>query len=70
MAVLTTQQKLDEAESAYHALMIGELEVTVSKNGKSVTYNATTAHKLERYIAQLKAILNPSLSRRAIRVAV
>lgn len=67
---LTPGQKLVEAETALHSLMIGESEVSIMRNGKSVTFQATNVEKLEQYIAQLKACINPSLRRRALSVTL
>jgi hypothetical protein len=67
---LTTQQKLDQAQEAYHLLMTGELEVTVSRNGKATTYNMANANQLQAYINSLETLLNPNKRRRALRVTV
>ena len=49
------RQRLDEAETALHRLMLGELEVTVSVTGYGATnYNSVNQHQLEAYIAKLK----------------
>jgi hypothetical protein len=51
----TLKQRLIEAETALHRLMIGELEVTVSVGGYgATTYNQTSADKLSAYVAGLK----------------
>ena len=48
--------RLVEAEEAYHKLMIGEKEVTVSVgNFGSTTYNQASRSALESYISSLKA---------------
>lgn len=50
------RQRLDEAETALHRLMLGELEVTVSVVGFGATnYSQTNRSQLERYIAKLKS---------------
>ena len=47
--------RLAEAEEAYHKLMIGEKEVSVSVgNFGSTTYNQTSRTALEAYISGLK----------------
>ena len=52
----TLRKRLDEAETALHRLMLGELEVTVSVVGFGATnYNQTNRGQLERYIAKLKS---------------
>ncbi|KZZ75087.1 gpW family protein [Aestuariirhabdus sp. Z084] len=51
----TLRQRLVEAESALHRLMIGELEVTVSVGGYgATTYAQSDINKLNAYIAKLK----------------
>lgn len=54
-AELTT--RLAEAEAALHALAIGEKEVSVGYDGKSVTYTKTNMGALRAYIAELKRAL-------------
>ncbi len=67
---LTTQQKLDQAEEAYHLLMTGELEVSISRNGKAAAFNMANAKELKSYISSLQSLLNPNLKRRSIRVTL
>lgn len=48
--------RLAEAEAAYHKLMIGEKEVSVSVgNFGSTTYNQTNITQQEAYISNLKS---------------
>lgn len=48
--------RLAEAEEAYHKLMIGEKEVSVSVgNFGTTTYNQASRSALESYISSLKA---------------
>lgn len=48
--------RLAEAEEAYHKLMIGEKEVSVSVgNFGSTTYNQANITQLESYISNLKS---------------
>lgn len=48
--------RLAEAETAYHKLMIGEKEVSVSVgNFGSTTYNQANITQLETYISNLKS---------------
>lgn len=48
--------RLAEAEEAYHKLMIGEKEVSVSVgNFGSTTYNQANITQLEAYISNLKS---------------
>lgn len=50
------RQRLIDAESALHRLMVGELEVTVSVGGYgATTYAQTDMNKLTAYIAKLKS---------------
>jgi len=56
MAVLTTQQKLDAAEAAYHDLMTGRsARVVVDQNGERVEFTAANASRLQAYINTLQA---------------
>lgn len=56
MAVLTTAEKLVEAERAYHDLMIGKsAKVFVDQNGERVEFTSANAAYLRQYIDQLKA---------------
>ncbi len=58
MAINEIKQRLAEAEEAYHRLMIGDKEVSVSVgNFGSTTYNQTSIKGLEAYIASLKSQL-------------
>lgn len=55
MAQLATLQKrLAEAETAYHALMVGERIVTISIEGRGQSYTPADATKLSAYIDRLK----------------
>jgi hypothetical protein len=49
--------RLDEAEKALHALMIGKSAVSIAYDGESVTYGQADEAKLRRYIADLKSQL-------------
>jgi hypothetical protein len=61
MATMTTQQKLDEAEEAYHNLMTGtQAKVVVDQNGERVEFTASNASRLFAYIQSLKKLLNPA----------
>lgn len=69
----TLKTRLAEAELAYHKLMIGEKEVSVSVgNFGSTTYNQTSRSALESYIFNLKAQIASAegrTSRRMIKVS-
>ncbi|HEX2888350.1 gpW family head-tail joining protein [Vineibacter terrae] len=60
------QARLKEAEEAYHALMTGEKEVSVSTGGRSVTFSQTRAQDLAAYIASLKRQLGTGRAARPI----
>lgn len=52
---MTLQERLDQAELAYHNLMIGGVaKVFVDQNGERVEYNAMSALRLASYINELK----------------
>lgn len=53
LAVL--QGRLSEAETAYHALMTGRLEVSVGYGDQRVTYNQADKAELRDYIRDLTA---------------
>ena len=49
------ETRISEAEAALHKLMIGESEVEIADEDGKVRYAQADQHKLETYIAQLKA---------------
>ncbi|UMR98615.1 phage head-tail joining protein [Escherichia coli] len=51
---MATMEELAEAKAALHALYIGKRVVTVSRNGRSVTYTSAGLADLKRYIAELE----------------
>ena len=67
--------RLVEAEEAYHKLMIGEKEVSVSVgNFGTTTYNQASRTALESYISSLKSQIaaaegTPTIRRKIIKVA-
>lgn len=72
--IATLRTRLTEAEEAYHKLMIGEKEVSVSVgNFGSTTYNQTTKSALEGYISSLKSQIaqaeGKSIRRRILKVS-
>ena len=73
MAINEIKQRLAEAEEAYHRLMIGDKEVSVSVgNFGSTTYNQTSIKGLEAYIASLKSQISKAMgkpSRRIMKVS-
>jgi len=51
----TLQERLDEAEAAYHDLVIGKAVAECrDANGETLRYNQTTRAALASYIADLK----------------
>ena len=67
--------RLVEAEDAYHKLMIGEKEVSVSVGSfGSTTYNQASRTALESYISSLKSEIaaaegTPTCRRRIMKVS-
>ena len=67
--------RLVQAEEAYHKLMIGEKEVTVSVGSfGSTTYNQASRTALESYISSLKSQIaaaegTPTCRRRIMKVS-
>lgn len=67
--------RLAEAEEAYHKLMIGEKEVSVSVGSfGSTTYNQASRTALESYISSLKSQIaaaegTPTCRRRIMKVS-
>ena len=67
--------RLAQAEEAYHKLMIGEKEVTVSVgNFGTTTYNQASRTALESYISSLKSQIasaegTPTCRRRIMKVS-
>lgn len=67
--------RLVEAEEAYHKLMIGEKEVSVSVGSfGSTTYNQASRTALESYISSLKSQIaaaegTPTCCRRIMKVS-
>nr|DAI36703.1 MAG TPA: Head to tail joining protein [Caudoviricetes sp.] len=67
--------RLAQAEEAYHKLMIGEKEITVSVGSfGSTTYNQASRTALESYISSLKSQIaaaegTPSCRRRIMKVS-
>jgi len=52
--LLTLKGWLLEAETAQHKLAIGQLEASVSYEGKSVTFTQADSYRLDAYVAKLK----------------
>jgi hypothetical protein len=53
---LSLQDRLDQAEAAYHDLMIGKsAKVFVDQNGERVEFTMADAVNLRRYVEALRA---------------
>ena len=63
----TLQQWLSDAQAAYAALVTGGKPVTVSYEGKSVTYTAAEKGALQEWIELLQRQLGINRGRRALR---
>ncbi len=62
----TLQARLTEAETALHKLVMGSKEVTVSYDGKSVTFAQTDESRLRSYIAELNSKLGTGGRRKSL----
>lgn len=52
---MTLEEKLAEAEAAYHSLMLGQsAKVFVDQNGERIEYNTASSSRLSAYIQELK----------------
>jgi hypothetical protein len=61
------QQWLSDAQSALASLMSGRREISVSYDGKAVTYSAANRSDLEAWIGLLQRCLGINRGRRALR---
>ena len=61
---MDTTEQLKEAQTAYHNLQTGQMAVSVTKDGRQVTFNRANIHQLKTYIDELKAKLGAPSSRR------
>ena len=55
---MTTQQVLDEAIAARHALLVGKATVSVGFGERRLEYTAAKLRDLESYIAELRRTLS------------
>jgi hypothetical protein len=61
MAIAVTQEMLEQAQSAYHRLMIGDAVVEFrDQNGETVKYARADLNRLSQYIERLKVELGLS----------
>ncbi|KGK20968.1 phage tail protein [Vibrio navarrensis] len=62
--MMTLEERLKEAENAYHKLQTGSLAVSIQKGDRRVDYSRANIHELRAYIDDLKAQLGLSNVRR------
>lgn len=69
MALLTAQQRLEEAQKAYHQLLTGGgVQRVQDQSGESITYTTANAGRLKAYIEELKLeVAGTTVSRGPIR---
>jgi hypothetical protein len=60
---MNLNDKINEAEDALHELSLGKRVVSISRNGKELTFSATNRADLELYIARLKSQISTSSRR-------
>lgn len=66
---LDLRQKLEEAEKAYHSLVLGKAAVEITdQNGEKVVYNRTNRAALSQYIESLKQQLGQTTANYPARV--
>lgn len=64
MPTLTTQERLTEAREALHQLLTGTQAVAVTdQNGERVEYRPANRAALERYVADLEAVMAGATAR-------
>jgi hypothetical protein len=57
----TLQERLDEAETALHDLLLGKSVVELrDSNGEVVRYNQASRSALRAYVEELKALIDPT----------
>ena len=61
---MTLQQQLDDARAKYHALITGGQAVSMSHEGRSITFQPAEASKLLSYIENLESRLGTTSARR------
>ena len=61
---MTLQEKLLQAENAYHSLQTGTMAVSIMKDGRRVDFNRANIHQLKNYIDELKVSLGTTNTRR------
>jgi hypothetical protein len=60
--VATSAEQLQQAKDAKHKLVTGQLaRVFMDQNGERVEYTSTNIDMLNRYIAELEALVTPNL---------
>ncbi|UTV28990.1 phage head-tail joining protein [Photobacterium atrarenae] len=61
---MSLQERLSEAEHAYHQIQTGTMAVSIQKGDRRVEYNRANVHELRAYIDDLKAQLGITNVRR------
>lgn len=61
---MSTDQKLQDAKNALHELQLGKKIVTLSKGGRTVSFNQVQLLDLKSYIAELETELGAKKHRR------
>ncbi len=61
---MTLENMLAEAEAAYHALLTGQMAVSVTKDGRRVDFTRADIDKLRNYIDDLNTQLGRTNRRR------
>lgn len=59
---MTNQEKLDDAESALHELIVGRSATLYGDGGEQIRYTPADESKLRRYISELKALISGASS--------
>ncbi|HFF9407538.1 TPA: phage head-tail joining protein [Escherichia coli] len=62
--MIYTHEMLCDARRALHELMIGKRVVTVTKDGRSVSFTSATRADLCKYIAEIEEALGVRVRRR------
>lgn len=55
---LTNQERLDEAQAAYHSLVLGQGVAEIrDQNGETIRYNKANQSQLALYVSSLEALI-------------
>ncbi|MCL1124150.1 gpW family protein [Shewanella surugensis] len=61
---MTLNDKLQQAETAYHRLQTGTMAVSITEDGQQIDFNRANIHQLKNYIDELKLQLGMKSTRR------